>query len=216
MKRYCIIVGSLAHIPVSAVQTAVHRGKRKMRGLASNRKTAMRTHSGQSRACQDNKGWDKVYTIKKKCNLAFRSGPQTTKNMFLLSLMGEKQQRAFTCLGPKPTTMVRVVGLSAQIWTEMRQATVRCWSYCQDTASSAFFILIFYFSSQLKTSLVVNRVSSEQFREKCGRTSQKRRLVVTEAGKDVRSLWIKHLPLSRLDDTYLTQLHSQKMETVVF
>lgn len=101
----------------------------------------------------------------KKCNLAFRSGPQTTKGMFLLSLMGEKQQRAFTCLGPKPTTMVRVVGLSAQIWTEMRQATVRCWSYCQDTASSAFFdfILIFHFSSQLKTSLVVKRVSSEWF-----------------------------------------------------
>lgn len=165
----------------------------------------------------------------KKCNLAFRSGPQTTKGMFLLSLMGEKQQRAFTCLGPKPTTMVRVVGLSAQIWTEMRQATVRCWSYCQDTASSAFFfyfILIFHFSSQLKTSLVVKRVSSEQFlslsldqrgkRKVWTNFSQKRRLVVTEAGKDVRSLWIKHLPLSRLDDKYFTQLHSQKMETVVF
>lgn len=65
MKRCCIIVGSLTRIAVSAVQTAVHRGKRKMRGLASNRKTAMRTHSGQSRACWDNKGWDKVYAIKK-------------------------------------------------------------------------------------------------------------------------------------------------------
>lgn len=50
-----------------ALQTAVHRGRRKMRGSARNRKTAMRTHSRQSRACGDNKGRDvSVYDKKKK------------------------------------------------------------------------------------------------------------------------------------------------------
>lgn len=53
----------MKHIPVSAVQTAVHRGKRKMRGLVSNRKTAMRTHSRQSRLYGTIRGGTTLYTI---------------------------------------------------------------------------------------------------------------------------------------------------------
>lgn len=134
-----------------------------MRGLARNRKTAMRTHSRQRRACQDNKGWDKVYTIKqKKCNLAFRSGPLTRTNR--VSPMGQNQQRSDGGLVSEPTTMVRVAGLSAQIWTEMRQTAAGA------LQRRVFFILKnlllpflvqdglqpkawFYFSSCARTSL---------------------------------------------------------------
>lgn len=46
----------MKHIPVSAAQTAIHRGRRKMSGSASNRKTA--AFRAEQSSLRDNKGWD--------------------------------------------------------------------------------------------------------------------------------------------------------------
>lgn len=68
-----MIGGGLDRIP--AVQTAVHRGKRKMRRSASNRKTALRADSGQRKAQQGQYrvGQNSLLLKKNNTNLDLRS-----------------------------------------------------------------------------------------------------------------------------------------------
>lgn len=109
-----------------AVQTPVHRGKRKMRGFAKQQENRNEnTFQAEQTPFRYNKGWDKtVYYLKSPILPLDREHRQQQRRS--LNLMGHS--RHFVSLskrketGSKPTMVVglQTVGLSAQIWTEMR------------------------------------------------------------------------------------------------
>lgn len=78
----------------------------------------------QALSVRDNKGWDKTVYYLKNVILPSNLNPRQQHNVFLLN--GRGLSGSLCCeaeevwSGSKPTTMVRVVGLSALIWTQMR------------------------------------------------------------------------------------------------
>lgn len=192
--------GLWRNIPVHW-QTAVHRGRRKMRGSARNRKTAMRTHSRQSsRACGDNKGRDVSVYYKKSNVISLRIGTI------------DKNKSRSRCAGWAADWRSSVAILHRGRWfvslLVYRRRFRPRWDWlssaaaCRRNFGGVFFSLSFLKTFKwlrVVTELAESSTNFGLFRPLSLLSRSGSFCSTTEAGKDV-----KHLQPNRSDVTYST------------